>query len=217
MLIVEFHCHTNASPDSLVRPADLVAACRARGLDRVVVTDHNQISGALKAQAIDPELVIVGEEVLTTKGELLAAFVSERVPSRLPPMEAIQRLRDQGAFVSVSHPFDPMRSGWDVEDLEELLPYVDAIETFNARSPLSLFNRRAAEFAARHAVLGTAGSDAHTLMELGRATMRLPAFHDSASLRVALQSATFDVQRSGLLVRLGSRWASVVNKLTGQQ
>lgn len=215
MLTVEFHCHTNASSDSLVRPADLVSACRAQGIDRVVVTDHNQISGALEAQAQDPELVIVGEEILTTKGELLAAFVSERVPSRLPPMEVIQRLRDQNAFISVSHPFDPMRSGWSLQDLEELLPHVDAIETFNARAPLPRFNQRAAEFAQQHGIPGTAGSDAHTVMELGRATMRLPEFHDAASLRDAMQSVAFDVRSSGLLARLGSRWASLVNKLTG--
>lgn len=214
MLTVEFHCHTYASPDSLVRPADLVATCRARGIDRVVITDHNQVSGALEAYALDPELVIVGEEVRTTKGEFLAAFVSEWVPSRLPPLEAIQYLRDQGAFISVSHPFDPLRSGWSLRDLEELLPQLDAIETFNARSLLPHFNRRAAEFARQHVIPGTAGSDAHTLMELGRATMRLPDFHDAESLRAALPSATFDVRSSGLTARLGSRWASLINKLS---
>ncbi|HEX9595938.1 MAG TPA: PHP domain-containing protein, partial [Anaerolineales bacterium] len=62
---VEFHCHTNASADSQVRPADLVATCRQLGIDRVVVTDHWSIAGALEAKRLDPELVIVGEEVLT--------------------------------------------------------------------------------------------------------------------------------------------------------
>ena len=58
---VEFHCHTIASKDSLTRPADLVAAARRKGLDRVIVTDHNSIAGARAAQTLDPELIMVGE------------------------------------------------------------------------------------------------------------------------------------------------------------
>ena len=69
MLRVEFHCHTIASKDSLTRPRDLVDECRRKGIDRVMVTDHNTIAGARAAQALDPELVIVGEEILTTRGD----------------------------------------------------------------------------------------------------------------------------------------------------
>ena len=106
MYIVEFHCHTNFSKDSLTEPVDLVKAARRKGIDRLVITDHNSIGGARAAQALDPELVIVGEEILTTRGEILAAFVKEEIPARLSPQETIKRLKDQGAFISVSHPFD---------------------------------------------------------------------------------------------------------------
>ncbi len=47
---VEFHCHTYASKDSLTKIHDLVAIAHKRGLDRLVITDHNTISGALKAR-----------------------------------------------------------------------------------------------------------------------------------------------------------------------
>jgi predicted metal-dependent phosphoesterase TrpH len=83
-LRVEFHCHTIASKDSLTRPADLIDTCRRKGIDRVVVTDHNTIAGARAAQAIDPELVIIGEEIATTSGEILAAFVKEEISSGIP-------------------------------------------------------------------------------------------------------------------------------------
>src|SRR3972149_191228 len=123
MLTVEFHCHTNASGDCRVRVEDLLEPCRQRGIDRVVVTDHNTISGALKAKSLDAQRVIVGEEILTQKGELLAAFVQEEVPAWLPPLEAIRRLRQQGAFISVSHPFDSTRSGhWALDALMEIFP-----------------------------------------------------------------------------------------------
>ena len=141
---VEFHCHTIYSKDSLTTPERLVKTCRRKAIDRVVITDHNTIAGACAAQVLDPELVIVGEEVLTTQGELLAAFVLEEIPARLSPQEAIRRLKDQGAFISVSHPFDVYRGGhWEEADLLEILPDVDAIEVFNSRCWSPEFNHRA--------------------------------------------------------------------------
>src|SRR5688572_30023194 len=143
---VEFHCHTIFSEDSLTKPRDLVEACRRKGIDRVVVTDHNSIAGARAAQALDPKLVIVGEEILTTRGEILAAFVKEEVPAHLTPQETIRRLKDQDAFISVSHPFDEMRKGgWQENDLLEILPQVDAIEIYNSRCMYPRFNRNARE------------------------------------------------------------------------
>jgi len=212
MLTVEFHCHTNASGDCLVAPADLVATCQQRGIDRVVVTDHNSIAGALAAKKLDPERAIVGEEILTTKGELLAAFVTEEIPRRLDPKEAINRLRAQGAFISVSHPFDPRRSGWSLDDLIELAPLVDAIETFNARNILPGYNQRAQAFAAEHGLRGTAGSDAHTLLELGRAVMLLPDFADADGLRNAMKDVHYRTRSSGVLIRLASRYAALRGK-----
>ncbi|HLF87415.1 MAG TPA: PHP domain-containing protein, partial [Anaerolineales bacterium] len=80
---VETHCHTIFSKDSLTHPADLLAACRKKGLDRVIITDHNTISGAVAANELDPDRVIIGEEIMTRAGELLAAFVLEEVPAGL--------------------------------------------------------------------------------------------------------------------------------------
>ena len=131
---VEFHCHSNASKDLLACPEELIAAARAMGIDRLIITDHNTIAGARLARELDPELVIVGEEIMTTRGEILAAYVSEEIPAMLSPEETIRRLREQGAFISVSHPFDKMRSGgWREPDLLEILPLVDAIEVYNSR------------------------------------------------------------------------------------
>lgn len=210
MLRVEFHCHTRYSKDSLVSPQTLVDTCRKKGIDRVIVTDHNRIEGAQEAHEIDPQRVIVGEEIMTTQGELLTAFVSESVPRGLPPMEAIQRLRAQGAFISVSHPFDFEQSrGWKTEDLIAIIPYVDAIETYNARCANELPNELAQRFAADHHLLGTAGSDAHIAWELGKANLLVPEFSDAAGLKAALGSAVPKVSRSGGWVHFMSFYARV--------
>lgn len=187
MLNVEFHCHTIYSKDSLLQPRALVKACRQKGIDRVVITDHNEIRGAQDAQGIDPQRVIIGEEIMTTRGEILAAYVQERIPAHLTPEETIQRLRDQGAFIGVSHPFDRRRSGaWDLEDLLAIAPLVDAIEGYNARCLDDDPNQEALAFAREHHLKVTAGSDAHIAWELGRATLQLPEFEGAQGLRDAL-------------------------------
>jgi len=215
-LRIEFHCHTIFSKDSLTSPARLVEAARQKGLDRVVVTDHNSIEGALRAHRIDPELIIVGEEIKTTRGELLVAFVAEEIPAGLTPQETIRRLRDQGAFISVSHPFDVMRSGhWDLPDLLEIAPLVDAIEVFNARCVDPAFNVRAQAFAREHNLPGTVGSDAHTALELGRATLTLENFTDADGLRRVIRQGQAQTRLSSPLIHLTSRFAVIVKKLGG--
>lgn len=150
----EFHCHTRWSKDSLVEPEQLILTCRRKGIGRVVVTDHNSIAGAVIAHQMAPDLVVVGEEIMTTQGELLAAYVQEEIPKGLSPEEAIRRLRDQGAFISVSHPFDSWRNGaWKIRDLDAIINQVDAIEVFNARCAEQKSNEMAAAYALKHGVL----------------------------------------------------------------
>lgn len=208
MLKVEFHCHTRYSKDSLLPPERLLQVCRRKGIDRVVVTDHNTIQGALHARQLDQQRVIVGEEIMTQEGELLAAYVTEEVPPGLPADEALARLRQQDAFISVSHPFDVTRSGhWKSADLLRILPHIDAIEIFNARCLVKEDNTRALAFALEHQLPGTVGSDAHAAFELGRATLRLPDFHDAQTLREALPLAEADTLLSSPWVHFASIYA----------
>jgi predicted metal-dependent phosphoesterase TrpH len=125
-------------------------------------------------------------------------------------METNEQLRKQGAFISVSNPFDRARKGsWDPDDLLAILPYVDAIEIFNARCMLAQANQQAQEFARQHSLAGTAGADAHTLLELDRAVMRLPKFINAISLRQVLDQANFEAQLSSPLIHFTSRWAVI--------
>jgi predicted metal-dependent phosphoesterase TrpH len=209
---VEFHCHTIFSKDSLIQPQAIVDAARRKGINRLIVTDHNSTGGALEAKKLDPERIIVGEEIMTTQGELLTAFVSEEIPQGLEPLEAIRRLREQGAFISVSHPFDPRR-GWKLEHFLEIVPLVDAIETFNARCMDARPNIQAREFARQHNLAGTVGSDAHSIMELGRATLTLENFSDAEGLRRVIRSGVEDVRLSSPFIHFTSRYAVTVKKL----
>jgi len=208
MLTVELHCHTCYSKDSLMLPGRLIDVARRRGLQRLAITDHNMYDGARHAARIDPELIIPSEEIMTTGGELLGYYVRELVPPGLSPEKTIELLRQQGAVISVAHPFDTFRAGhWDEAELREILPLVDAIEVSNARVASVEHNRRASELAAAAGKPGTAGSDAHAYLEVGRTTMRLPDFHDAQSLRAALSAGEVRGRLSPYWVHLLSRYA----------
>ena len=214
ILQVDFHSHTFESKDSLTSPERFIAAARRKKLDRVVITDHNCIAGAQAAYILDPERIIIGEEIMTTKGEILAAFVTEEIPRGLSPQETIKRLRNQGAFVSVSHPFDSWRHGaWKLEDLEDITPFVDAIEIFNARCTNASDNQKAVEFAIAHQLAGTAGSDAHAAFELGKARLVLPQFAGPEELRKVIREGQLQGSLSPFWVHFASyyaRWRKMV-------
>jgi predicted metal-dependent phosphoesterase TrpH len=187
---VDFHTHTMYSKDGLTAIRAFIESARRAGLQRVAVTDHNTIRGARDAFSLAPDLVIPGEEIMTREGELLGYYVREEIPKGLTPEEAISRLREQGAVISVSHPFDRLRRGaWKTEALARIVPLIDAVEGFNARCLFSADNRNAANFARDRTLPITAGSDAHAAFELGACGLEIPPFHDSPSLLAALRGA----------------------------
>lgn len=187
---VDFHVHTIYSPDSLTTPEQLVKTCARKGLDKIAITDHNTIKGALEAKALAPERVIIGEEIMTTAGEILAFFIKEEIPPGMSPKDTIKALQQQDAFISISHPFDRFRKGsWKIQDLLEITPDIDAIETFNARCFLPRDNWKAMTFARQHHVSGTYGSDAHASLEIGNASLFLPPFHNRTTLKLSLEQA----------------------------
>jgi hypothetical protein len=207
---IDLHSHTWASPDSVTDPAALVARAREIGLNRLAVTDHNTIDGALAAQQLDPDLVIVGQEVDTAAGgELIAYYVREMVPAGLSLAEAISRFRAQGAVISISHPVDRLRGSALGERLTlEIIDQVDALEVFNARCLRNGDNRRAAQLAAKYGKAVTAGSDAHTLPELGAGYLLLPPFRDTAAaFRASLALAQPGGRLTGLLPHVASTLA----------
>lgn len=214
MIRIELHCHTAYSKDSLMTPRRLLEVCETRGIDRIAITDHNEIDGALEAAHLDPDRVIVSEEIMTLKGELLAYFIQQRVDPYQDPLETIQQLRDQGAVISVAHPFDAIRTGsWELEDLLTILPHLDAIEVFNGRTISVSPNKQAEELAANHGLLSTAGSDAHSYREVGRTHLVLPPFSDPASFLQSLGQSEIIRHQSSPLIHFTSRYATFVKSL----
>lgn len=190
LLACELHTHTLYSRDSLTPLDVFLATCRRKGLDRVAVTDHNTIAGALRLKEMDPERIIVGEEIRTTQGELIAYFLTEEIPADLPPRAVIDRVREQGGVVGASHPLDRLRSeAMGAAALMPLLDHLDFLEVYNARCIIGADNRAAQDLALQHGIPMTAGSDAHSPWELGRAVTMLPAFDSPATFLKGLPQA----------------------------
>ncbi|MFN2304536.1 MAG: PHP domain-containing protein, partial [Anaerolineales bacterium] len=173
------------------------------------------IDAALASKRLDPERVIVGEEIQTTQGELIGYFMSEWIPPGLEPLDTIKHLRAQGAVISVPHPFDRERGPqWTEAQLKMITPYVDAIETFNARCLGNQPNTQAQAFAKAYRLLQTVGSDAHSLWELGRASLQMTDFNNPEEFKAALEDAEQVTRLSPAFVHLFSRFAVFRKRIT---
>lgn len=188
---VDLHSHTMWSGDSTTTPEELERAVVESGLDVLCITDHNATKGAVEMAGRLPCRVVVGEELRTHAGELIGLFLTERVPTGVPPREAAELIRAQGGVVYVPHPFDPMRRNLTEPALDDLVTagLVDAIEVRNAKTSLESLNRRAAEYAAAHGLLAGAGSDAHVPDALGAAYVEMPDFDGPREFLAALADA----------------------------
>ncbi len=162
MFKVDLHIHTTNS-DGLTKPEDVVKIAKRVGLSGVAVTDHNFLTNIKKDESI---LVILGEEITTKEGHILALGISEEIERDLPLEETIDRIKEQGALAVAAHPFDKFRKG--VGDLVYKVDF-DAIETLNARSIFPTFNSRARKAALKLKIPQVGGSDAHADDQIGRA------------------------------------------------
>jgi predicted metal-dependent phosphoesterase TrpH len=184
----DFHAHTHYSADASITPAELVERAAEAGLDRIAVTDHGEIEGALLAHALDPVRVIVGEEIRCAGGtEMIGLFLHERIPYGLSVEETAARIRAQGGLVYAPHPFAYIRH--PARHAGRALAVADVIEAFNSRAFLPAWNRHARQSAAARGLPLAASSDGHFPREIGRAYTELPPFDDAASLRAALPHA----------------------------
>lgn len=211
---IDLHLHTAGSYDCLSDPERVLEVGLARGYRRLAITDHNHLGVALLMARAHPDRIIPGEEVRTAEGiDVIGLFLTEEIPKGTPAHEALARIRDQGGICYLPHPYAPGKGGGG-RFAEELAPACDIVEVFNARLHSERANQQAAALAARHGTLAGAGSDAHTLGEIGNAYVELPMHANRAdALLGALSEARTGGQEASRLVHLASTWAKVRKKL----
>lgn len=215
-LRIDLHLHTLASHDCVSDPERVLERARSVGLDRIAITDHDRLGAALEMARRHPDRIIPGEEVKTAEGvDVIGLYLHEEIPKGTPARDTCRMIRDQGGLVYLPHPYAPGKGG-SGRLARALIPHLDVVEVFNARLHDPALNRRAAGLARRHGLPGGAGSDAHTVGEVGRASVTVP-YHpnEPGALRDALESAAVHGDESPRHVHLWSVWARIRKRLPG--
>jgi predicted metal-dependent phosphoesterase TrpH len=199
LIRVDLHVHCSASPDCTIEPERVAARCRQLGLSPVFLTDHDTIAGAVKLQAIGSERIIAGEEVMTSEGELIGLFLERAVPKGLTPKETAVEVKAQGGLVYLEHPYDPFRRHLSEAGIETLADLIDIVEVFNGRSEEEA-NRRAEDLCDILGAAPGAGSDAHSLREIGSACIEMQDFEGAQDFLANLRNAKIIKRRPRVLL-----------------
>jgi len=180
--------HTCFSRDGFQTPRELVERARAMGLDRVVITDHHTLEGALRARELDPERVVVGEEITARcHTDIIGVFLTKRIPRGLSLERVVDEIRAQGGVVYLPHPFAYLRGVR--KRVDRALPLVDLVEVWNSRAFYTPWNQQALDEVRERRLPEAGGSDAHFSFELGRSLTVLPGFSDAPTLLRAAREA----------------------------
>ena len=202
MQSVELHTHSERSHDGR-DPVDLlVEQAAAVGLDALAVTDHDAIDASRRAAelATDQGLVgIVGMEVTSAAGHILALGIDDLIDSGQDYRETVDQIHDTGGIAVIPHPFQKARHGVAPHVSDEDLAAADAIEVYNSRLLTGRANRTADRFATDHDIPKTAGSDAHISEMVGQAVTEV---------------GTDEATVPGILEAIGAGRTSVVGQRT---
>ena len=147
-------------------------------LDVIAITDHDVVEGALRARDLwlrgsyrfD---FIVGEEITTSEGHLLALYIEKPIRPHLSMARSVDLVHEQGGLAIVAHPLNRFfRHSCQRDVLDQIYAasdvWLDGIETWNA-SFCGLYGNRIAMRVNRE-VYGwpeVGNSDAHTLSAIG--------------------------------------------------
>jgi predicted metal-dependent phosphoesterase TrpH len=208
--------HSWGSHDCLSQPEAVLAAARSRGVERIALTDHNRLDVSLRMAERHPDAIIPAEEVRTSEGiDVIGLYLKSEIPKGTPAREVCTRVRDQGGLVYLPHPYAEGKGGGG-RLAEELAPHVDIVEVHNGRLHDPRQNELALDLANRYGRLKGAGSDAHTLGEVGRSWVELPLHRNEAhALMEALARGRVHGTTAGRWVHLASGWAKVRHRLPG--
>ena len=197
----DMHLHTLYSDGTASVQAVLDHVELATDLDLIAITDHERIDGALRAREIHAagaysfELV-VGEEITTRRGHVLALFIAERIPALRPLAETLERIHDQGGIAIAPHPMAPLTPSLGTRSLlwsrgaTNPRHLLDGIELLNPSTAGR--SRRVARDRINAEILHLAAvgnSDAHVLEGIGSAWTWFPG-ETAAEYRAAIANGS---------------------------
>jgi predicted metal-dependent phosphoesterase TrpH len=193
---------------------EIIERCLEVGINCLSVSDHNAIEGAMKLKEMAPFPIIVSEEILTSDGEIIGMFLNREIPKKLSAEETIAQIKAQSGLVCIPHPCDRLRLAVRDHVFEDIMPEVDIIEVFNARTLSPASSTRAWELAQRYGKLASAGSDAHTPSEIGNAFVEMPEFNGKDEFLDSLAQGKISGSKSSPAVHFASILARFKKRLS---
>jgi predicted metal-dependent phosphoesterase TrpH len=185
----------------------IIARCLEVGINCLGIADHNTIAGAKKMKEIAPFSIIVGEEILTLDGEVIGFFLSHEIPSKLSTKETVAQIKAQNGLVCIPHPYDRLRmSVFRDQVFDDIMNDIDIIEAFNARSLSAGSSTRSRQLARKYGKAASAGSDAHTLPEIGNAYVEMPDFNGKEEFLASLGKGKISGNKSNPTAHFISTW-----------
>ena len=101
----------------------------------------------------------------------------------------------------------------DLNEVDKLASRVDIVETFNARSPINSTAKKAMDYSIRHAIPATAGSDSHTLGEIGRTFVDIDDFDTPDQLLDVLRRGSISQHKASIFVHVITTITKIKRKL----
>ena len=168
---IDFHIHTYHSYDSRMKPEKILKVAKARGLDGIVVCDHDTIKGGKETYLVNKDkdfMVIIGAEIATNAGDITGLYLTREIRERKFSKVA-EEIKAQGGKIILNHPY----KGHDLTKID--FSKIDFIEGYNSRLNEE-DNSLALELAKKHNIPVLAGSDAHVYAEIGNCFSEITEF-----------------------------------------
>ncbi len=196
---LDLHTHSIISYDGGINSAEYVRILANKN-HFIAITDHNEISFAKDLNQRVGEQVIVGEEIMTTEGEIIGLFLKEKINPGLSAMETCRQIKLQQGLVYIPHPLETLRKGLNMETLNSIKSEIDIIETFNARLRQPHLLPIVENFAANF--LKASSSDAHGIRGFGSSYSLVADKPNRSNILELLRSATLVKSRASFLAYL---------------
>jgi predicted metal-dependent phosphoesterase TrpH len=202
----DMHIHSTAS-DGMADVTDILEFVAQTGdLNVIAITDHDEIQGSYQAREIAakrnyPFEVVVGVEINTVGGHLLALFVEDLIPGGLSVADTVSAIHAQGGLCILPHPMSMLSESLNHSDIAKIIRsnepdlYFDGIETENATIVGSISNRRAKKINRMYNLAAIGGSDAHFLISIGSARTLFPG-RTASELRKSILEGTTKALRT---------------------
>ena len=170
-MFFDLHVHSDISPCSNLPLDQILENAGKRGLDGVCITDHHsvlarrQIKEGLQTNGLR---VFVGMEYHTADGDFLLFGAPDDLPEGIDAPRLLRSVAQAGGAVVAAHPFRRARPVSESVIRNNLCRIVESVNGRNSDSE----NQQVALWRRRYDLVECAGSDAHTLAELGKLKTR---------------------------------------------